>query len=322
MPVDPFLQPLLHSFRHLPATIDDPGEFRTEMNLGTDRVFEQFGRLGPDVAERSVVTIASAGGNLEAVLYRPHTAGPHPVHVFLHGGGWAINSAHSKDSEAVSRHRCVFADCIVISVDYRKAPEHPFPAAVEDVLAVVGWLRAARAELGALSAAISIGGQSSGANIAAAVALALRDTKRDDIAYQLLEVPVLDLTHSRPRDEGDDLPLSMSDVRTFCSLYLGELGNASLPLASPLLAPDLSGLPPAYIAVAEYDVLRGDGEWYAERLRSAGVAVEFYLGAGHVHISPSMTGSMASARAWQDAATDALRRANLRLRSFCPVKAR
>ncbi|MEU1301621.1 alpha/beta hydrolase [Streptomyces shenzhenensis] len=314
MPIDPDLQPLL-PFGHPPKVIEDPERFRALMIQNNDGVFDKFGRPGPGVAERRVLSIGPSGEGVRAILYRPTTAGPHPVHIFLHGGGWVINSAFSKDSEAVSRHRCVHADCIVISVDYRKAPEHPFPAPVHDVVSAINWVIDNSAEIGALPGAISVGGQSSGANIAAGATLLLRDQGRDDIAFQLLEVPVLDLTHSRLREEGDELPLSMSDVRMFCALYLGDSGDGRDPIASPLLARDLTGLPSAYIANAEYDVLRGDGEWYAQRLREAHVPVELYLGEGHVHISPNLTGLLASAREWQEASTTALRTVNSRLRS-------
>jgi acetyl esterase len=140
-----------------------------------------------------------------------------------------------------------------------------------------------------------------------------RASGRADVGYQILEVPVLDLTHSLPREEGEHLPLSMPDVRTFSALYLGSKRFGQDPLASPLLAPDLRRLPPAYIAVAEYDVLCGDGERYAQRLRDAGVPVDFYVGRGQVHISPSMTRLLSSARDWRKAVTEALRGANTRL---------
>ncbi|MFI8067559.1 alpha/beta hydrolase [Streptomyces sp. NPDC086033] len=313
MPIDPDLQPLL-PFGHSPKVIEDPELFRARTNQNTDDAFDTFGRPGPPVGERRLLNIGPGDESVRAILYRPDTAGPHPVHVFLHGGGWVINSAFSKDSEAVSRHRSVHADCIVISVDYRKAPEHPFPAPVHDVVSIIDWVNDNTAEIGALPGAITVGGQSSGANIAAGATLLLRDQGRDDISFQLLEVPVLDLTHSRPREEGDELPLSMTDVRTFCALYVGDGGDRHDPIASPLLARDLTGLPAAYIANAEYDVLRGDGEWYAQRLREAHVPVELFLGEGHVHVSPNMTGLLASARAWQEASTSALRTANSRLR--------
>ncbi|MEV7731763.1 alpha/beta hydrolase [Streptomyces sp. NPDC088921] len=313
MPIDPGLQPLL-PFGHPPKVIEDPELFRAQVNQNNDDAFDAFGRPGPPVAERRVLTIGSGGESVRAILYRPDTVGPHPVHIFVHGGGWVLNSAFSKDAEAVSRHRSVHADCIVVSIDYRKAPEHPFPAPVHDVVSIINWVNDNTAEIGALPGAITVGGQSSGANIAAAATLLLRDQGRDDISFQLLEVPVLDLTHSRPREEGDELPLSMTDVRTFCALYVGDSGDSHDPIASPLLALDLKGLPSAYIAIAEYDVLRGDGEWYAQRLREAHVPVELHLGEGHVHISPNMTGLLASARAWQEASTAALRTANSRLR--------
>jgi acetyl esterase len=240
MPIDLALQPLL-PFGHPPKVIEDPELFRAQMNQNNDEAFDTFGRPGPRVAERRVLSIGSGGESVRAILYRPDTAGPHPVHIFLHGGEWVINSAFSKDSEAVSRHRSVHADCIVISVDYRKAPEHPFPAPVHDVVSVINWVNDNSAEIGALPGAITVGGQSSGANVAAGATLLLRDQGRDDVSFQLLEVPVLDLTHSRPREEGDELPLSMTDVRTFCALYVGESGDSHDPIASPLLARDLGG---------------------------------------------------------------------------------
>src|SRR5689334_3337226 len=104
MPIDPDLQPLL-PFGHPPKVIEDPELFRAQMNQNNDDAFDTFGRPGPSVAERRVLNIDPAGESVQAILYRPATAGPHPVHIFLHGGGWVINSACSKDSEAVSRHR-------------------------------------------------------------------------------------------------------------------------------------------------------------------------------------------------------------------------
>lgn len=310
MPIDPALIALRSSWTHVPSTIENPAQFRETANRASDEGFDQFTLPARPAEERRVVEIGGGREAFKAVVYWPATEGPHPVHVFLHGGGWVIGSAFSRDSEAVSRHRCVQADCIVVSVDYRKAPEHPYPAAVQDALAVIDWIRDHSDELGALPGAITVGGQSSGANIAAAATLALRDAGRSDIGFQILEVPVLDLTHGVPRDNGEDLPLSLSDVRTFSATYVSAEEAARDTLASPLLASDLTGLPAAHIAVAEYDVLRIDGELYAQRLQAAGVDATLYLGQGHVHMSPSMTRFLPSAREWQKATTEALFRAN------------
>jgi len=314
MPIDPALQPLLGTFEYPPAEIVDPDAFRAAMNKGNDDGFESFGNPGPSVAEHRVIHVPSTGGSVRADLFRPHTPGPHPVHLFLHGGGWVMNTGYSKDSEAISRTRSIEADCVVISIDYRKAPEHPFPIPVHDAIAVVDWVRAHAVELGAIPGALTIGGQSSGGNIAAAATLVLRDQNRTDIAFQLLEVPALDLSHQILRVPGDSWPLRMIDVRMLSRQYLAG-GDATNPLASPLLAPDLTGLPGAYIAVAEYDVLRPDGEQYAQRLREAGVPVQLYIGKGHVHMSPTMTKLLASARSWQASALAALSAANTALRS-------
>lgn len=314
MPIDPALSPLRPSWTHLPTTIDDPLQFRKAADKANDEGFDQFTLPGPPVSKRQVVTIGSGAEMFSAIIYWPATEGPHPVHIFLHGGGWSIGSAFSRDSEAVSRHRSGQANCIVVNVDYRKAPEHPYPAPVLDLLAAIDWVADHCAELGALAGAITVGGQSSGANIAAAATLALRDGGRSDVSHQILEVPVLDLTHRVPREPGDELPLSLSDVRTFSAMYLNGR-DPNDPIASPLLASDLGGLPPAYIAVAEYDVLRIDGEQYAERLLFAGVTTRLYLGHGHVHMSPSMTRLLSSARVWQAATIQELHRVNTGLRA-------
>ena len=312
MPIDPALIPLRPSWTHLPATIDDPLQFRESVDRASDEGFDQFTLPGPTVPKRKVVQIGSGDEMFSAIVYWPATEGPHPVHLFLHGGGWSIGSAFSRDSEAVSRHRAVQANCIVVNVDYRKAPEHPYPAPVHDLLAAIDWVAEHCTELGALPGAITVGGQSSGANIVAAATLALRNEGRIEVSHQILEVPVLDLSHAIPREQGDELPLSLSDVYTFSAMYLNG-SDRNDPLASPLLATDLQGLPPAYIAVAEYDVLRMDGEQYAARLRTAGVETRLYLGRGHVHMSPSMTRLLPSARDWQAATTQELLRANTAL---------
>lgn len=312
MPIDPALSPLRPSWTHLPATIDDPLQFRETVDRASDEGFGQFTLPGPPVSKRQIVQIGSGDEMFSAIVYWPATEGPHPVHLFLHGGGWSIGSAFSRDSDAVSRHRAVQADCIVVNVDYRKAPEHPYPTPVHDLIAAIDWVADHCTELGALAGAITAGGQSSGANIVAAATLAMRDEGRNDVSHQILEVPVLDLSHTVPREHGEELPLSLSDVHTFSAMYLNG-SDPNDPLASPLLAADLQGLPPTYIAVAEYDVLRIDGERYAQRLLDADVETRLYLGRGHVHMSPSMTRLLPSARDWQAATTRELLRANTAL---------
>lgn len=312
MPIDPALSPLQPYWTRLPGTIDNPLQFREAVDRANDEGFDQFTLPGPPVSKRQVVQIGSGDEMFSAIVYWPATAGPHPVHLYLHGGGWSIGSAFSRDSEAVSRHRAVQANCIVVNVDYRKSPEHPYPAPVLDLLAAIDWVADHCAELGAMAGAITAGGQSSGANIVAAATLALRDEGRNDISHQILEVPGLDLSHTVPREQGDELPLSLSDVHTFSAMYLNG-SDPNDPLASPLLAADLRGLPPAYVAVAEYDVLRIDGEQYAQRLLEARVETRLYLGRGHVHMSPSMTRLLASARDWQAATNQELLRANTAL---------
>ncbi|MGK9220374.1 MULTISPECIES: alpha/beta hydrolase [unclassified Microbacterium] len=320
MPIDPLLLPVLAGFEHAPAQIDDFVAFRASMNAANDHAAAEFALPGPDVAEHRTVHVPVGGETVRMDLYRPHTSGPHPVHLFLHGGGWVMNTGYSRDADALARRRSIAADCIVLSVDYRKAPEHPFPAAIHDSIAVVDWVREHADELGVLRGGLTIGGQSSGANIAAGTAIALREAGRDDVRFQLLEVPALDLSHSISRPDGEEWPLSAADARLFSGLYLSG-ADPRTATASPLLAEDLTGLPPALIAIAEYDVLRPDGEEYARRLREAGVPTEVYLGAGHVHMSPSMTALLPAAGAWQDTVNRALADAHADYRASLGRKA-
>ena len=230
------------------------------------------------------------------------------MHLFLHGGGWVAGSAHDSYIDILSRERAVGASCVVVAVDYRKAPEHTFPTGLEDTQAALEWVVAHADELGARPDLVTIGGQSAGANLAAALAVKLRDEDGFQLALQLLEAPALDLTLSLPSHEtyGTGYGLHLADVRRLVPLYLTDPDEATNPYASPLLAPDLSGLPPAHVMSAEFDMLRDDGERYVQRLHAAGVPATFSLQRGHVHFSAALTKPMAAARAWRDEAVSVL----------------
>jgi acetyl esterase len=309
MPVDPFLEPMLTSLPPMPEQIDDWDAFRTQGRQGSDAMVEQLTEPGPEVHETRTVSLPVAGGAIDLRVYRPAGEGPHPVHVFLHGGGWVAGSVHDKYIDVVSRERCVGASCVVVAVDYRKAPEHKFPTGLTDAQAALEWVVENAADLDVRPELITVGGQSAGANLAAGLALKLRDEQGPRITLQLLEVPALDLTLSLPSHEtyGTGYGLHVADVRRLGPLYLSSPDQATNPYASPLLAPDLSGLPPAYVMSAEYDMLRDDGERYVERLREAGVPATFSLQPGHVHFSAALTKVMASSRAWRDEAVGVLR---------------
>ncbi|ULH17045.1 alpha/beta hydrolase (plasmid) [Deinococcus sp. KNUC1210] len=222
-----------------------------------------------------------------------------------------MGTIHGAFIDATCRERCVNASCAVVSVHYRKAPEHPYPTGLNDCYAALLWLSDHAAELGIDPDRITIGGQSAGANLAAALTLKLRDEGGPRLMFQLLEVPALDLTFSASThpelDQG--YGLTRAALEACRRDYLTSADEAGTPYVSPLLAPDLSGLPPAHIMIAEYDPLRGDGAAYAERLREAGVPVTLTLGTGHIHGSPAFTRTMATARAWRSEVVAVLRRA-------------
>ncbi len=181
------------------------------------------------------------------------------------------------------------ADCVVVSVDYRLAPEHRFPTAAEDAYAALLYLVAHSDELGVDPARISVGGGSAGGNLAAVVTLMARDRAGPRIVFQVLEIPVTDLSRDNDLEFPEEDLVISSGKTHYGSLYLGADGDASNPYASPLLANDLGGLPPALVMVAEYDPLQPEGEKYAQRLEQAGVDVEYRCWKGQFHGSQSLS---------------------------------
>jgi acetyl esterase len=220
------------------------------------------------------LTVTGAGGTpLPARGYWPAAEDGQaaPLVVYFHGGGWALCDLDTSD--ALCRNMARLAGVIVVSVAYRLAPEHRFPIPAQDAYAATSWAAEHAAELGADPARIAIGGDSAGGNLAAATALMARDRGGPDIAHQLLIYPVTDhdFTTASYRDNGDAFFTTARHMRWYWEQYLGPGGDGSDPLASPLRAQDLSGLPSARIVTAQYDPLRDEGEAYAERLRAAGV---------------------------------------------------
>jgi len=309
MPVDPFLEPLLANPPLLPDEIDFPA-LRAQAHQDVDALADQLAEPGPEVKKRQDASIPATDGTIGLRIYHPFKDGPHPVHLYLHGGGWIIGSPWDKFTDIICRERCTAATCVVIAVDYRKAPEHKFPTGLNDCHAALTWISDHAADLGIRPGLITIGGASAGGNLAAALTLKVRDEDGPKLALQLLEVPALDLTLSLPSHQiyGSGYALALSDARKILHMYLTSPDQANDPYASPLLAPDLSGLPPAHIMSAEYDMLRDDGEEYARRLSEADVPATFSLQQGHVHNSAVFTKAMASARAWRQEAITVLRR--------------
>ncbi|MGA5302055.1 alpha/beta hydrolase [Nucisporomicrobium flavum] len=285
---------------------------RTVIRAGTDSLFAMFGRPVPPAHREHDVEIPVPGGRIRIRVYRPGDEPGLPMHVFLHGGGFWLGSIDEHVNEAACRSRCAGAGCVVVAVDYRLSPEHAFPTPLEDCYAGLRWAVDHATELGGDPANISVGGISAGATLAAAVALLARKRGGPRLRLQLLEVPPLDLTLDGMRESGvgDGFGITLAEMALCRDLYLPSADEARNPLASPLYAEDLAGLPPARIMTAQFDPLRRDGERYADRLRAAGIPVVHDCYPGAVHGSLALTGTWPPARTWQDDVLRGLRQAH------------
>jgi acetyl esterase len=231
-------------------------------------------------------TIAGPAGDLAIRVYRPNdVVGPMPTVLFFHGGGFVIGDLDTQDDHA--RLICAEVEAVVVSVDYRLAPEHPFPAGFEDCLAATRWVGEHIGELGGDAARIAVSGDSAGGNLAAAVALAVQTTG-PALAAQLLLYPGVDFRedddlHPSRVENGEGLFLTAEDMRWFRAHYLADEASALHPRATLLLADDLAGAPPAVVGTGEYDPLRDEGEAYAKALEDAGVKVVLHRYDGLIH---------------------------------------
>jgi acetyl esterase len=227
--------------------------------------------------------IPGPGGPLRIRLYRPVGAERPPALVYLHGGGFVIGSLEAAD--AVCRRLATVTGCAVVSVDYRLAPEHKYPAAVDDAYAALTWVHDNAHAIAVDGDRLLVGGSSAGANLAAVASLRARDTQGPTVAMQVLIVPALwfsNATESK-RAFGAGYGLDTATMEWFARHYVRSEADATDPYVSPYLAPDLRGLPPAVIVTAEFDCLRDEGELYGERLRQAGVEATVLRYAGMIH---------------------------------------
>ena len=208
---------------------------------------------------------------------------PAGVIVYYHGGGWVVGSIN--ESDTVARKLAERTSCSVVLVDYRLAPEHRYPVAVDDSWAALEWVGEHLAEIAAPGVPLFVAGDSAGGNLAAVMALRSRDRGGPTIASQILIYPVTDADFERPSytDPENQLLLTREAMVWFWDHYEPDAERRSEADASPLQAADLAGLPPAVVLTAEYDVLRDEGEAYAERLRDAGVPVNFQRYEGQTH---------------------------------------
>jgi acetyl esterase len=235
------------------------------------------------VGSATARTIPGPGGPIAVRIYRPKDA-LRAALVYFHGGGWVLGSLESAD--ATCRALTNRSRCVVISIDYRLAPENKFPAAVDDAYAATRWVSRAdnASDLRIDPARIAVGGASAGGNLAAAVALVARDRGDPKIAFQLLTVPVTELSSKAEshREFAEGYGLSAADMTWFGLHYVRTPTDADDPRASVVRA-DLHGLPPAFVITAECDPLRDDGEAYADRLRKLGIAARYKRYPGMFH---------------------------------------
>jgi len=298
--LDALLALLIEAGRPSSMSLPRPEGLRNFTELAQWLAGPATGPAGEDL------TIAGpAGDALPLRVYRPDPgpeagsgAGPAPpVVTYFHGGGWVLGGLDSHDR--LCRELASQSGAVLVAVDYRLAPEHPFPAGLDDCLAATRWVAAHAADLGADGSRLAVAGDSSGASLAAGVAAAARDLGGPPLALQALAYPALDPSMSTASyaQNADDPFLSRAEMESYWSLYLG--GAAPGPLAAPALATSLAGLPPAYLVLAGRDVLRDEGAAYAERLGEAGVPVQ-------VRRREEMVHGFLLCTQWLDAARDGI----------------
>lgn len=300
----PELVPLLEAFRSAPPMDfdGDVPEMRAAVDAGVQSTCALVRPAGPlqDVVETAV---ADTRVRVYRAVDQPH---PDAVHVHLHGGGWWMGNLDTAD--AIARELASASGLTVVSVGYRLAPEAPWPAALEDVHAVLAW---AADTLDPVS--LSVGGESAGANLAAAACLVARERGGPALVAQWLDVPAVDLTFpDGPSLQvyGTRYGLDIEALRPLLDWYVDD-EHRTHPWVSPLLAPDHTGLPPAIITTNELDPIADQGTAYAAALREAGVPVEHTETAGQLHGTTWLTGLTASGAAWHDRSVAALVRLHL-----------
>jgi len=282
MPLDPRLQVALAALPAREPTTASPAERRAEAVARAKQGEGVLSAVVPPLPDERDLVVPTEAGGVPIRVYRPRP-GRLPAFVFIHGGGWWLGGLD--ESNGMCRRRAASVPCVVISIDYRLAPEHPFPAAVDDSFAAVQWIVDNADELDIDPDRIAIGGGSAGGNIAAAVTQRLRDETSIKLVGQLLEVAATDLTLTTSEGSANEFAegygLSKADLYECVEFYLGDQ-DAKNPLASPLLG-ELHDLPPALITTAECDPVRDDGEAYAAKLADAGVPVTLKRWEGQVH---------------------------------------
>lgn len=304
MPIDPQVESLLNEMAAMggpPIHHLSVADARTVAEGMTALAGEPI-----EVAAVDNITIPVDDADIAARVYTPEGEGPHPVVMFFHGGGWVICSLDTHDN--VARAICRDADAVVVSVDYRMAPEFRFPTAAHDCFAATKWVADNAAGLGGDASRLAVCGDSAGGNLSAVVSQMARDAGGPHIAYAALIYPAVDMTRKGGSldENASGYFLETEGMEWFMNHYISASERADV-LASPLLHSNLAGLPDTFIATCEYDPLRDEGEAYGDALRANGVHVESKRYPGLIHGAANMTGVLDGGRQLVGDVTEHLR---------------
>ena len=285
MPLHPAARLMLDQL----ATVEAPRlwDLPIEQVRAGQMVFASIGAGDPvEVGAVEDRTVTGPHGDIPVRVYTPSAdqiGSTIPAVVYLHGGGWVFMSIESHDG--ICRRLAAESGAVVVSVEYRLAPEHPFPIPLDDCDAAISWVAAHAVEIGAEPGMLAVMGDSAGGNLAAAATLVARDRKRPHLAAQVLVYPALDPARDTPsyRENGAGYLLDDPGMEWFWQQYLQDDEHEKNPLAAPARADDLRGLPPATVITAEFDPLRDEGEAYATRLSESGVVARTHRVPGMLH---------------------------------------
>ncbi len=311
MPLDSVIQAEIDNFNMVQGMTPPPLPVLRKLIVDvTDGGLRESGYEMADVASATDHTVAVQGGQIDVRVFTPHGSAPFPAFLSLHGGAFRLGTIHSLLSDAGCRYVAAGAECVVVTAEYRLAPEHKFPTAPEDCYATLLWMVEHADELGIDADRIAVGGQSAGGNLATVVALMARDRGGPKIVQQVLEIPAPDmvgiLDYPSASEFGTGYLITSDMVGEINADYLPTPEDAHNPYASPILA-DLTGLPPAHVMTAEYDLVRDAGEAYAKRLQEAGVPTTMRRHAGHIHGASNLFYRWEPGREWMDEVVAVLR---------------
>ena len=305
MPLDPQIRQVMEDT----AALGLPAPYTVSPEEARANAKKRPRSPGPEVAKVEDRSIPGPDSDVPVRVYTPEGNGPFPILAWYHGGGWVVGDLESAD--ATARDLCVGGECVVVSVDYRLAPDAKFPGPANDCWAATTWAVENAVSINGDASRLAVGGDSAGGNIAAAMCLMAADQGGPEIVFQLLIYPVtdVDFTTVSYDDNAEGYGLTKVTMEWYWDHYLESMADASNPYAAPLQAKSLAGQPPALVITAEYDPLRDEGEAYAKRLSEAGVATTATRYDGVIHGFFNMNAVVDKSQQAVDEASAALRNA-------------